>query len=65
MKYFSIRVRNVDTNQTILVQDLSGFKFKQYDRDLAQQAADNFAERTSRRTGQTWVGSIKLISSNH
>lgn len=63
MKYFAIKARNLDTNQTILAQDLSGVKFREYDRASAERAAENFAERTSHRTGHRWVGIIKLVSS--
>ena len=62
VKYFVIKARCIDTNQTILAQDLTGYRFSESNRAAAERAAANFAERTSKRTGKHWQGSVKLVT---
>jgi hypothetical protein len=65
MKYFVIKAHCIDTNQTIQAQDLTGHRFGEFDRDNAEKAAANFADRTSKRTGQRWQGSVKLVTARN
>ncbi len=65
VKYFVIKARCIDTNQTILAQDLTGHRFSEFNRAAAESAAVNFAERTSKRTGKHWQGSVKLVTAKN
>jgi hypothetical protein len=51
--------RNTVTGETVKTQDLSGSRFVQSQRVLAQHFADRLAEDLSGRTGVEWRGFLK------
>lgn len=50
------KARSTATGQTLLAQDLTGTRFTVAQRTLAEDAAQQFAERLTARTGVLWVG---------
>ena len=54
--------RNSVTGQTVKNQDLTGTVFTQKQRVLAEQVADQLAVRMTARTGESWLGFVKLYT---
>ena len=54
--------RNTVTGQTVKNQDLTGARFTQKQRVLAEQVADQLAVRMTARTGESWLGFVKLYT---
>ena len=54
--------RNSVTGQTVKTQDLTGTIFTQKQRVLAEQVADQLAVRMTARTGESWLGFVKLYT---
>ena len=54
--------RNSVTGQTVKTQDLTGTMFTQKQRVLAEQVADQLAVRMTARTGESWLGFVKLYT---
>ena len=54
--------RNSVTGQTVKTQDLTGTVFTQKQRVLAEQVADQLAVRMTARTGESWLGFVKLYT---
>jgi hypothetical protein len=54
--------RNTVTGQTVKTQDLTGTRFTQRQRVLAEDTARQLADRMSARTGDTWQGFVKLYT---
>ena len=50
------------TGQTVKTQDLSGSRYTQRQRTLAQAAADECAAKMTARTGDAWQGFVKLYT---
>ena len=54
--------RNSVTGQTVKSQDLTGARFTQKQRVLAEQVADQLAVRMTARTGVSWLGFVQLYT---
>ena len=61
-QYLLPMARNTVTGQTVKTQDLTGGRFTQAQRPLAQLDADSLAERMTARTGDLWQGFVKLYT---
>ena len=54
--------RNMITGETVKTQDLTGTRFTQKQRVLAEDTARQLADRMTARTGDTWQGFVKLYT---
>jgi hypothetical protein len=61
-QYLLPMARNMITGQTVKTQDLTGSRFTQAQRFLAEDMAQQLADRMSARTGDTWQGFVKLYT---
>jgi hypothetical protein len=61
-QYLLPMARNMITGQTVKTQDLTGTRFTQAQRFLAEDMAQQLADRMSARTGDTWQGFVKLYT---
>ena len=61
-QYLLPMARNSVTGQTVKNQDLTGTVFTQKQRVLAEQVADQLAVRMTARTGESWLGFVKLYT---
>ena len=61
-QYLLPMARNTVTGQTVKTQDLTGTRFTQRQRFLAEDIAQQLADRMSARTGDTWQGFVKLYT---
>ena len=50
--------RNTVTGQTVKAQDLTGHHFTKSQRALAEDMADQLADKMTRRTGEAWQGFV-------
>ena len=64
-QYLLPMARNMITGQTMKTQDLTGTRFTQSQRKLAEDQCQQFALRLTARTGQTWQGFVKLYTPTH
>jgi len=61
-QYLLPMARSTVTGQTIKSQDLTGTRFTQKQRVLAEDTARQLADRMTARTGDTWQGFVKLYT---
>jgi hypothetical protein len=61
-QYLLPMARNTVTGQTVKTQDLTGSRFTQAQRFLAEDMAQQLADRMSARTGDTWQGFVQLYT---
>ena len=61
-QYLLPMARNSVTGQTVKNQDLTGARFTQRQRVLAEDIAGQLAARMTARTGDTWLGFVKLYT---
>jgi len=61
-QYLLPMARNSVTGQTVKTQDLTGTRFTQRQRVLAEDTARQLAERMSARTGDVWQGFVRLYT---
>ena len=61
-QYLLPMARNTVTGQTVKTQDLTGTRFTQSQRVLAEDTARQLADRMSARTGDAWQGFVKLYT---
>jgi len=61
-QYLLAMARNSVTGQTVKNQDLTGAKFTQQQRVLAEEMANRLAERMTARTGDAWLGFVQLYT---
>jgi hypothetical protein len=61
-QYLLPMARNMITGQTVKTQDLTGTRFTQKQRVLAEDTARQLAERMTARTGAEWQGFVKLYT---
>jgi len=61
-QYLLAMARNSVTGQTVKNQDLTGARFTQQQRVLAEEMADRLAERMTARTGDAWQGFVQLYT---
>jgi hypothetical protein len=55
-KYLLAKARNTVTGATVKTQDLTGTRLTLGQRHIAQELAQQLADRMTARTGETWVG---------
>jgi hypothetical protein len=58
-KYLLPKARNTVTGQTVKQQDLTGARFTMAQRVIAEEVAQQLAQKMSHRTGQVWVGLVE------
>lgn len=56
------KARNLVTGQSVKTQDLTGHRFTQNQRALAENAAQELAAKMSERTGDSWVGFVETYT---
>ena len=61
-QYLLPMARNTTTGQTMKNQALDGTVFTESQRRLAEQVADQLAQRMTARTGDTWQGFVRLYT---
>ena len=54
--------RNMITGQTVKTQDLTGARFTQNQRKLAEEMSQQLADKMSARTGDQWQGFVQLYT---
>ena len=59
IEYLLPMARNTRTGQTVKTQDLSGLRYTQNQRVLAESAADQCAAKMTARTGDQWQGFVR------
>jgi hypothetical protein len=58
-QYLLPMARNTRTGQTVKTQDLTGNRFTQAQRSLAEDMADQLAAKMTARTGDHWQGFVE------
>jgi hypothetical protein len=61
-QYLLPMARSTVTGQTIKTQDLTGTRFTQKQRVLAEDMSRQLADRMTARTGAEWQGFVKLYT---
>jgi hypothetical protein len=61
-QYLLPMARSTVTGQTVKSQDLTGARFTQKQRVLAEDVADQLAVRMTARTGESWLGFVQLYT---
>ena len=61
-QYLLIKARCVETGQTLKAQDLTGTRIKLNQRAIAEDLAQQFADRQSNRTRLTWVPIVEVYT---
>ena len=61
-QYLITKARNIITGQTVMEQDLDGFKFELRQRALAQDQANQLAAKMTRSTGSVWTGFVEVYT---
>lgn len=64
-QYLLPKARNTVTGQTVKTQDLTGARFTQSQRALAEDMADQLAAKMTARTGDDWQGFVELYTPTH
>jgi hypothetical protein len=62
MKYLLPMARNTVTNETIKTQELNGVRYSVKQKPVVEMLATQLADRMTARTGDQWVGFVKLYS---
>ena len=55
-QFLLVKARNTVTGQTVKNQDLTGARFTLNQRSLAEDSAQQLADKMTARTGDLWVG---------
>jgi hypothetical protein len=58
-QYLITKARNLVTGQTVKNQDLTGARLELRQRALAEELADQLADKMTRNTGETWTGFVE------
>ena len=61
-QYLLPMARNTVTGQTVKTQDLTGTRFQQHQRKLAEDMADQCAAKMTARTGDLWQGYVQVYT---
>ena len=61
-QYLVTKARNIATGQTVKTQDLTGGRLELRQRVLAENLANQLAEKMTRNTGETWQGFVEVYS---
>jgi hypothetical protein len=64
-QYLLSKARNTVTGQTVKTQDLTGTRLKLNQRVIAEELAQQLADKMTARTGQTWVGFCEVYTPTH
>lgn len=54
--------KNTRTKQTVMLQDLTGYRYDLSEESQALAAAQGLADRMSRRSRETWVAVVKTYT---
>lgn len=58
-QYLLAKARCPATGQTVKNQDLTGNRWTESQRSIAQEVADQLALKMANRTGKTWIGFVE------
>ena len=58
-QYLITKARNIITGQTVMNQDLLGIRLELRQRALAEQLAQDLAQKMTRNTGAVWQGFVE------
>ena len=61
-QYLITKARNIITGQTVKNQDLTGARLELRQRVLAEQLADQLADKMTRNTGESWTGFVEVYT---
>lgn len=61
-QYLLVKARNLRTGQTVKNQDLTGARLELRQRALAEDLADQLAQKMTSRTGDSWAGVVEVYS---
>lgn len=61
-EYLLPMARNLITGQTVKTQDLTGERFTQRQRHLAEDMANQLADKMSARTNEPWLGFVQTYT---
>jgi len=59
MRYLLPMARCIETGETVKTQDLTGTRFTERQRVLAEDMAQQLAAKMTQRTRRTWQGFVK------
>jgi len=63
--YLIPKARNTVTKESVAHMELSGLRFSQHERALAQQLADRLAARLTARTTDLWTGYVDRVNESN
>jgi hypothetical protein len=61
-QYLITKARNLVTGQTVKNQDLTGARLELRQRALAEDQADQLADKMTRSTGDVWQGFVEVYT---
>ena len=61
-QYLITKARNILTGQTVKNQDLTGTRLELRQRVLAEDLANQLADKMTRSTGETWQGFVEVYT---
>jgi hypothetical protein len=61
-QYLLPKARNTVTGQTMKIQDLTGTRLSQSQRQIATEMADQLAAKMTARTGDQWQGFVEAYT---
>ena len=64
-QYLLAKARNTITGQTVKNQDLTGARFTLKQRDLAEAAAQQLADKMTARSGDLWEGFVEQYTPSY
>lgn len=60
--YYITKARNVNTGETVKAQDLTGARFELSQKSLAENHAQQLADKMTARTGETWIPIVETYT---
>ena len=61
-QFLLAKARNTVTGQTVKNQDLTGARFTLQQRSLAEDSAQQLADKMTARTGDAWLGFVETYT---
>lgn len=61
-QYLAVKARNMVTGQTVISQDLGDNRLELRQRGLAEQMANQLADRMTSNTGFVWQGFVEVFT---
>ena len=61
-QYLITKARNIITGQTVMSQDLTGARLELRQRAMAENMANELADKMTRSTGETWTGFVEVYT---